>query len=337
MAHKIGNQTFIFDKQINIRDGVCIVGPKEKEGPLGSYFDQKEDEDFGEDTWEKAEARYISATYSKLLAKSDLNENLIDCIFSGDLLNQCVASGNGLKKTGRPFFGLYGACSTMAESLTLASFLIDGGGINNAVCMTSSNFAAAEKQFRYPMELGNQRAPDSQWTVTGSGAVMLSSGVPEGEKCPVIKSVTPGIMADYEISDANNMGAAMAPAAAATIMTHLSDLNISPEFYDMIITGDLGSTGRKLCMDIFKRHNLNIKLNDCGEMIFDAERQGTCSGGSGCGCSAVVLTGYLLKKLKEAEINKILFISTGALMSPVSTKQGDSIIGIAHAVSIQNI
>lgn len=335
MAKKIGNQTFVFDKRINMIEGVCIVGPKEKEGPLGKYFDQKEDEDFGEDTWEKAESRYVSSTYSKLLAKCDISENLIDCIFAGDLLNQCVASGNGLKKTGRPYFGLYGACSTMAESLTLASFLIDGGGVNNSVCITSSNFASAEKQFRFPMELGNQRAPDSQWTVTGAGAVLLSSSW-KGS-CPVITSVTPGIMTDYEITDVNNMGAAMAPAAAKTIIAHLSDLNLAPDYYDLIITGDLGITGKKLCMEILKKNNLEVNLSDCGEMIFDQEKQGICAGGSGCGCSAVVLTGYLLNKLKNAEYNRILFLATGALMSPISTKQGDPIIGVAHGVSIQNM
>lgn len=223
----------------------------------------------------------------------------------------------------------------MSESITLASFLIDGGGVNNAVCITSSNFASAEKQFRFPMELGNQRAPDSQWTVTGSGAVLLSSS--NSGSCPVITSVTPGIMVDYEISDANNMGAAMAPAAASTIITHLSDLNLSPDYYDLIITGDLGITGKKLCMEILKKNNVDVDLHDCGELIFDPEKQGTCAGGSGCGCSAVVLTGYLLNKLKNAEYNKILFLATGALMSPVSTKQKDPIIGIAHAVSIQNM
>lgn len=336
MAQKVGNQTFVLDRKVYWKEGVCIVGPKEKEGPLGKYFDQKENEDFGEDTWEKAEARFVEATYAKLLAKSQINENMVDCIFAGDLLNQCIATGNGLKKNGRPYFGLYGACSTMAESLILASLLIDGGGVNNAVCLTSSNFASAEKQFRFPMELGNQRAPDAQWTVTGAGACLLSSNNSE-ESCPVIVSVTPGKMVNYEVKDVNNMGAAMAPAAAFTIQAHLSDLNLSPDYYDMIVTGDLGITGKKLCMEVLKKNGLDIDMKDCGEMIFDPEKQGTCAGGSGCACSAVVLNGYILRKLREAAINKVLFVATGALMSPVSTKQGESIIGIAHAVSIQNM
>ncbi len=335
MAHKKGNQTYILDKDVIMRHGECIVGQKEAEGPLGAYFDQKEDDDFGMDTWEKGEAKFVEATYKKLLSRCDVEENLIDCILAGDLLNQCTSSACGLKESNRPFIGMFGACSTMAESLVTGSLLIDGGGMNNVVCMTSSNFCSAEKQFRFPLELGSQRAPNSQWTVTGSGAVLLSSG----GNGPRITSVTPGVIRNYEISDTNNMGAAMAPAAASTILAHLGDLERDISYYDLVMTGDLGITGKKLCREILKMHGVNAGTdiyNDCGAMIFDPA-QGTCAGGSGCGCSATVLTGYLMKQLKEAKINKLLFVATGALMSTVSTKQGESILGIAHAVSIENV
>ncbi|MBQ8828337.1 MAG: stage V sporulation protein AD [Clostridia bacterium] len=335
MAHKKGNQTFILDKDVIMRHAECIVGQKESEGPLGAYFDQKEDDDFGMDTWEKGEAKFVESTYKKLLSRCDVEENLIDCILAGDLLNQCTSSACGLKESGRPFLGMFGACSTMAESLVTGSLLIDGGGMNNVVCMTSSNFCSAEKQFRFPLELGSQRAPNSQWTVTGSGAVLLSSG----GNGPRITSVTPGIISNYEISDTNNMGAAMAPAAASTILAHLGDLERDISYYDLVVTGDLGITGKQLCRDILKMHGINAPTglyDDCGAMIFDPV-QGTCAGGSGCGCSASVLAGYLMKELNKANINKLLFVATGALMSTVSTKQGESILGIAHAVAIENI
>ncbi len=351
MAHKIGNQTFILDKRVMLRHSACIVGTKEKEGPLAAFFDQSEEDDFGEDTWEKAEARYVEAAYHKLLAGSNLEENLIDCILSGDLLNQCTASAGGIKCSGRPYLGIFGACSTMAESLLLGSLLIDGGGMQNVICMTSSNFCSAEKQFRFPLELGSQRPPTSQWTVTGAGGVILSSG----GTGPVITSVTPGIICDYKVTDANNMGAAMAPAAASTILAHLQDTQRDPTYYDLIVTGDLGIHGSGLCFDILKIHGVNTRdknrkgklpspidqecdifYQDCGALIFDPETQETCSGGSGCGCSAVVLAGYLMDLLKNAAINKLLFVATGALMSPVSVKQGDSILGIAHAIAIEN-
>lgn len=336
MAHKKGNQTFILDKEVFIKHCACIVGQKESEGPLGKYFDQKADDDFGMDTWEKGEAKFVESTYRKLIAGCDIEDNMIDCILAGDLLNQCTSSACGLKESGRPFFGLYGACSTMGESLVNGSLLVDGGGMNNVVCMTSSNFCSAEKQFRFPLELGCQRAPNSQWTVTGCGAVLLSSG----GNGPRITSVTPGIIRDYEISDTNNMGAAMAPAAASTIMAHLQDTERDIGYYDLVVTGDLGLTGRELCREILGMHGINAPsdiYDDCGAMIFDPDTQGTCAGGSGCGCSASVLCAYLLKLMEQKQINKLLFIATGALMSAVSVKQGEPIPGIAHAVAIENM
>lgn len=335
MATKTGNNTFVLNNDVFIVNTSCIVGQKEKEGPLGSYFERFEDDDFNMDTWEQGEARFVEETYSQLLAgSSSVEENMIDCILGGDLLNQCTASACGIKKSGRPYIGLFGACSTMAESMLVGSLLVDGGGAKNVVCITSSNFCAAEKQFRFPLELGCQRAPNSQWTVTASGAALLSA---QGSG-PKITAVTPGVICDYDITDTNNMGAGMAPAAASTILAHLGDLNRDISYYDLVITGDLGKVGHALCKDILKLHGVTAddKLyKDCGMLIFDPS-QGTCAGGSGCGCSAAVFSAYLYKLLQQKTLNKILFIATGALMSTVSVKQGEPILGVAHAVAIEN-
>ncbi len=335
MARKCGENSFILDRHVFIKNTACIVGQKEKEGPLGEYFDRAEDDDFNMDTWEQAEARYVEETYLKLLSETpDTDESMIDCVLGGDLLNQCMSSAIGIKKSGRPYIGLFGACSTMSESMMVGSLLVDGGGASNVICITSSNFCSAEKQFRFPLELGNQRAPASQWTVTGSGAALLSSS----GTGPRITAVTPGIICDYNVTDTNNMGAGMAPAAASTIMAHLNDLGRDVSYYDLIVTGDLGSIGHGLCKDILKLHDITLtdgKYKDCGMMIFDP-KQGTCSGGSGCGCSATVFSAYLYKMLKEKKINKLLFAATGALMSPVSVKQGEPILGVSHAVAIEN-
>lgn len=336
MAVKTGNNTFVLNRPVFVRNTACIVGQKEKQGPLGRYFERSEKDDFDMDTWEQAEARFVGETYSSLLAGSPgVEENMIDCVLGGDLLNQCTASACGLKKSGRPYLGLFGACSTMAESLLIGSLLIDGGGAENVVCITSSNFCSAEKQFRFPLELGSQRAPNSQWTVTGSGAALLSS---QGDG-PQITAVTPGIICDYNVTDTNNMGASMAPAAASTILMHLGDLNRDFSYYDLVVTGDLGRVGHALCGDILKLHGVGAeeaRHQDCGMMIFDPS-QGTCAGGSGCGCSATVFAAYLYKQLKEKAVNRLLFVATGALMSPVSVKQGEPILGIAHAIAIENI
>lgn len=339
MAVKYGSQTFMLDKKIYINETASIVGPREKDGPLGNYFDQSEREDYGEDTWEKGEAHYVNATFNKLMGKIQLDTEQIDCVFSGDLLNQCMASAIGLKNSGIPYLGLYGACSTMVESMLCAGLCIDGGGMTNAVAITSSNFCSAEKQYRFPMELGGQRTPTSQWTVTASGAVFLSSnksGQP-AELKPYINAVTIGKIENYKINDVNNMGAVMAPACASTIISHLNDLSRPPEYYDMILTGDLGSTGSMLLCDILKLHSIDISAihSDCGKLIFDAEKQDTKSGGSGCGCAAAVFTSYIYKLLKTLQIHRLLFVATGALISPVMVKQNEDLLGIAHAVSIE--
>ncbi|QNU67858.1 stage V sporulation protein AD [Ruminiclostridium herbifermentans] len=334
MAEKhIGKQTVVLNNPPSIKATASIVGPKEGKGDLKRDFDYiLPDELWGEDSWEKAESKLVRETFSKLLQNAGISNDKIDYILAGDLLNQCIAANYGLRDTNVPFFGLYGACSTMAESMSLGSMLVGGGFADNVVCLTSSHFCSAEKQFRFPLELGNQRTPTSQWTVTGSGAVLLSA---EGTG-PYIKHITTGKINDLGVTDINNMGAAMAPAAADTILTHFADTGLVPEYYDLIVTGDLGKVGKQLCLDILKMNGLNIEAmyNDCGVMIYKLEEQDAHAGGSGCGCSATVFAGHIYKEIMKGNLKRVLFIATGALMSPISLQQKESIPGIAHAVSI---
>ncbi|HHW49423.1 MAG TPA: stage V sporulation protein AD [Clostridiaceae bacterium] len=336
MAEKsAGNRTVKLKSHVSIVSAASIVGPKEGMGPLGRYFDVIiEDEMWGEKSWEKAESKLVKETISKILNKSKKSPADINFVISGDLLNQCIGSNFGLRDSGIPFLGIYGACSTMGESMIIGSMLIDGGFADNVVCMTSSHFCSAEKQFRFPLELGVQRPPTAQWTVTGAGGVLLSNEGPG----PVITYLTTGKIVDMGIKDANNMGAAMAPAAVDTISTHFKDTGLSPEYYDLILTGDLGAVGKSICEDLLKREGFNIseRYNDCGLMIYDRKKQDTHAGGSGCGCSATVLAGYIYQEMQKGNLNKILFVPTGALLSPISTQQGESIPCIAHAVSIEN-
>ena len=331
---KVGKQTFMLTNPVNITSTACIVGPKEKAGPLHKYFDQTLDDEFwGESTWEKAESKIIKETVATALAKSGIASSDIDFCFAGDLLNQCISSSFGLRDANIPFFGVFGACSTFVESAILASMAIDGGFATNAICASSSHFCSAEKQFRFPLELGNQRPPTSQWTVTGAGSMVLSS---TGQG-PFITSLTPGKIVDMGIKDANNMGGAMAGAAEDTLLRHFEDTGRTPDYYDAIFTGDLGDIGRDILIDLMKTHNYNIKnnYNDCGVLIFDKDEQDTHSGGSGCGCVASVFSGYIFNQLQYKKLNKILLIATGALMNATSSQQGESIPGIAHAISIE--
>ena len=253
-------------------------------------------------------------------------------MFAGDLLNQCISSSFGLRELNIPFFGVFGACSTFVESMSLGAICIESFA-KYVLCATSSHFCSAEKQFRFPLELGNQRPPSSQWTVTGSGATILSAS----GQGPYITYITPGKIIDMGIKDANNMGSAMAPAFIDTLITHFNDTGRSPSYYDAIISGDLGSIGKDIVIDIAKSKGFNIKNNydDCGVLIFDKNSQDTHSGGSGCACSGTVFSGYLFKQLKEKKLKKILLIATGALMNSTSSQQGESIPGIAHAISIE--
>lgn len=330
----IGNQSIQFENKIYITSTASVVGKKEGEGPLCKYYDViLEDEFAGEETWEKAESRIVQESFQLAVKKSQLHIDKIDYIISGDLLNQSIGSTFGVKKFGRPFFGVYGACSTMGESMSLASIIIDSKNADNILVGASSHFCAAEKQFRFPLELGTQRPLTATWTVTGAGACVLSK---TGEGVHIDR-ITTGKIIDMGINDASNMGAAMAPAAASVIMEHLKDFNITPDYYDLIITGDLGYVGHELMLKLLKKEGIEVgnNFNDCGKIIFDKDTQDTHSGGSGCACSAVTFAGVLYEKLKNKQLQKILFIPTGALLSTTSVQQGNTIPAIAHAVSIK--
>jgi stage V sporulation protein AD len=268
----------------------------------------------------------------KALEKASLPLTALEFIFAGDLLNQCIGSAFSMRDISVPFFGLYGACSTMSESLALAAMTIDGGFADTAAALTSSHFCSAERQFRFPLEYGGQRTPTAQWTVTGSGALILTADGPG----PYVTHVTCGKVVDAGIKDANNMGAAMAPAAYSTLSAHFNDFALKPSDYDLIVTGDLGALGSEILVDFFKNDGIDIapQYNDCGLMIFSREGQDVHAGGSGCGCSASVLSGYLLNGMRAGRWRKILFSATGALLSPTSTQQGESIPSICCAVAI---
>ncbi len=332
-AKRVGSQTMALSNAPSIIGNACVVGKKEGEGPLGDSFDYIEtDPMFGEKTWEQAESKMVRHAFALALAKAGIEERDVSCLFCGDLLNQCIGTAFALRDSGIPYFGLYGACSTMAESLALAALSVDGGYAVNAAAVTSSHFCSAERQFRFPLEYGGQRTPTAQWTVTGSGAIILASG---GDG-PYVTHVTPGRIVDAGVTDANNMGAAMAPAAYDTIRNHLQDLHMEPMDYDLIVTGDLGSVGGEILTELFRADGVEIGgcYNDCGMMIYSQQLQDVHAGGSGCGCSASVLTGYILNNMRQGRWKKVLFAATGALMSPTSTQQGLSIPSVCCAVSI---
>lgn len=323
--------TFIFDKPVSIKSFSSTVGSKEGDGPLGKYFDVVEqDSYFGQDTWEKAESHMQKITVQNTIKKADLRKEDINFMFAGDLVNQCISTTYGLRELDIPIFGIYGACSTMAEGLLLSSMAVNAGYAQYSLNSTSSHFSTAERQFRFPLSYGGQRTPTAQWTCTASGAVIVSSE----DNPPFIKGGTVGKITDLGINDANNMGAAMAPAAADTIKTFLNDTGYSPKDFDYIVTGDLGTVGSSLLIDLLKKDGIDIseQHNDCGVMMFDIERQDVHAGGSGCGCSASVLCGYFLPMLKSGKIKRMLFAATGALMSPTASQQGETIPSISHLV-----
>lgn len=331
---KIGTQTIKFDKPPTILETASIVGPKESQGPLAKYFDTLlEDEFWGEKTWEKAESKIIKNAVNMVITKSGLPADSIDYCFAGDLLNQCISSSFGLRELNIPYFGIFGACSTFVEGMILASILTEAGAASNVLFAASSHFCSAEKQFRFPLELGNQRPPTSQWTVTGAGSGIISAS----GTGPFITHATPGKIVDKGIKDANNMGAAMAPSVVDTLLAHFKDTKRNPSYYDAIITGDLGYIGKEIVIEMMQTYGYNIKpnYNDCGVLIFDKEKQDTHSGGSGCACCGTVFSGYLFHELKDKKYKKILLIATGALMNSTSSQQGESIPGIAHAISIE--
>lgn len=331
--NKRGRQSFIHDHPPVITHWASVAGSKEAEGPIGKSFDvTSSDTKFGQNSWEQAEKHMQQLALRKLAEKAGISMSEFDVVLSGDLLNQCIGSSFTLRNTAIPHLGLYGACSTMAQSLLMASMVVGGGFADKAAAMTSSHFASSERQYRFPLGYGGQRTPTSQWTVTGSGAALVCS---EGNG-PSITACTIGTVCDYGIKDANNMGCAMAPSAYKTIRSHFNDLQVGPEDFDLIVTGDLGQVGKEVLLELMARDGICLggKLMDCGNAVFDNTVQDVHAGGSGCGCSAITLCGHLLEQIRLGVLNKILFCGTGALLSPTSTQQGLPIPGICHAVSI---
>ena len=315
----------------------AVAGKKEAEGPLFNLFDTVyEDSKMGQDAWEKAESLLQKNAMKTALKKGNLRQEDVDIVFAGDLLNQCTGSSFGIKDFGIPFAGVYGACSTMALSLCLAAMSVNAGYCNTAAAVTSSHFCSAEKQFRKPLEYGGQRPPAAQWTVTGAGCVVVSKTA--HKSAPVIEKIAIGKICDLGITDANNMGAAMAPAACDTIARFLVGTGTKPADYDLILTGDLGAVGSRLVRELLqKEHGIDISAvhNDCGLMIYNLDEQDVNSGGSGCGCSATVLCSKILSELTDGTLKKVLFVATGALLSQTTTLLGETIPGVAHAVLLK--
>ena len=333
MAEFLSKGVFRMSAPVYINAYASVAGEKEGQGPLGSCFDRVvTDSHFGRDTWEQAETQLQLDTLSLALGKAGLSAEDIDLACAGDLENQCIASAYSMRETGCPFLGLYGACSTMAEGLITAALMTEAGIAEHSLALTSSHFSAAERQFRFPLSYGGQRTPTAQWTCTAAGAVILSRS-----SCGIrVKGGCIGTVADLGITDINNMGSAMAPAAADTILRYLSATGTAPEDYDFIVTGDLGIVGSSLLNDILLKQGTDISSvhRDCGMMIFDGSSQDTHSGGSGCGCGASVLCGYFLPALERGDAGNILFAATGALMSPLSVQQGSSIPAISHLIHL---
>lgn len=334
MGKRIGNQTIAFANPPAIIATASIVGPKEGQGPLGDLFDKVvQDPLYNEKSWERAESKFFQEAVQMAVQKSGYQLSDMQVLLAGDLLNQIISSNFAARELDIPFIGLYGACSTMAESLAMAAVMVDGGFADLAVAAVSSHNLTAERQYRFPTEQGVQRPPFAQWTVTGAGAAVVSS---QGGG-PRITHATIGRVIDMGIKNPNEMGAAMAPAAADTIYTHLQDTGRQPQDYDLIITGDLAKIGRDITIELLKQKGLDVShnFNDCGILIFD-ESQDVHAGGSGCACSAVVACSKLIPEVKKGIHKRILFIATGALLSPISYQQGESIPCIAHAVVIEN-
>ena len=329
-----GGQTVIFDRSPVIISHAAVGGRMEGEGPLKDSFDYlSRDTRFGQKTFEKAETKLQELALDTAKRKAGIQYADLDVLFAGDLLNQCIGSAFALRGTAIPYLGLYGACSTMAESLTMAAAAVNAGYAGRAAALTSSHFASAERQYRFPLAYGGQRTPTAQRTVTAAGCcIVAASGSGARVECATI-----GRVEDYGVKDANNMGAAMAPAAYSTLRAHFRDTGRKPQDYDLIVTGDLGQLGKQLLIELFSRDGVDLRANysDCGTMIFDTQQQDVHAGGSGCGCGASVLCGYLLSQMEGRKLGSLLFCATGALMSPTSSWQGESIPSICHAVAIR--
>ena len=337
MALKRGKQTYLFQHPAAIRSFAAIGSKREGEGPLGEFFDTIDpDSTFGQKSWERAESRLHHDTVELAVKKAGLSYADLDCLLAGDLLNQCIGATFGVRELGIPYLGIYGACSNMAEGLLLSAFLAESG-LRYLGVSTASHFCTAERQYRFPLEYGGQRTPTSQWTVTGGAVVVAGAAAQTPDQAgPWIQAAAIGTIEDKGIKDAANMGAAMAPAAAATILGFLSDTGTTPEDYDLILTGDLGQVGSDLLYELAIREGVDLRSRhtDCGLLIYDRDRQDVHAGGSGCGCCASVLCSYILPSLREGRVKRVLFAATGALLSPTSTQQGESIPSIAHAVCL---
>lgn len=331
---RIGRYTIAYSNQPVVAGFGSVAGKKESEGPLKEYFHKIEyDTKLGCDTWEQAESMLQKEAIQIALEKAQISGELIQLAFGGDLLNQCISTGYSIRSFNIPFLGQYGACSTMVQSLILAGLMVDGGYCKNSLAVTSSHFCSAERQFRFPLEYGGQRTPTAQWTVTGSGAIVVS----RYGNGPRLKHCTIGKVVDMGVTDINNMGAAMAPAACDTIKSFLIDTKTKPSDYDLILTGDLGRTGSQLLLELLQKENIDISRlhNDCGMMIYDIEKQDVHAGGSGCGCCGSVLCGYILENMCKGKLKNILVAATGALMSPTANQQGESTPGIAHLIHLE--
>lgn len=335
---RIGQQTIALPMKPAICAGAVCVGPKEGEGPLGDTFDRvTDDELYGQQSFELAERQMVLDAARMAIQKASFRESEIQFFMGGDLLNQIISASFAARELAVPFVGLYGACSTMSEGLCVGSMLVDGGHADHVVCVASSHFCTAERQYRFPLEYGNQRPPTAQWTVTGAGATVLSLS-PKTPPMARITHVCMGRVVDLGVTDANNMGAAMAPAAADTLLALFEDTRTTPADYDLIATGDLGQVGHDLLLKLMEEQGMPLqpeRYQDCGLMIY-APDQDTHAGGSGCGCSASVLNACLLPKLQKGEIRRMIFMATGALMSTTSSQQGESIPGVAHAVVLES-
>lgn len=339
MNQQFGQASILLQEPVYIRNSASVVGTKEGQGPFGTLFDMVgEDDLFGCETWEEAESNLQKDAVYLALGKAKLKQEDIKFIFAGDLLGQSMATSFGLSVYQIPLFGVYGACSTCGESLTLGAMAVSGGYADNVVCVTSSHFASAEKEFRFPLEYGNQRPLSASWTVTGSGAFVLGKDPGESPRARIL-GMTVGKIVDYGLKDSLNMGACMAPAAADSLEQHFKDFGCGPEAYDKIITGDLGNVGQRVLIDLLRDrgHDISSVHMDCGIEIYDSQTQDTHAGGSGCGCSAVTLSAYILKQLEENKWKKVLFMPTGALLSKTSFNEGQSVPGIAHGLIIESL
>ena len=330
---RVGRQTIALSHPPAVLSFANIGGRMEAEGPLADCFDELgEDSFFGEKTWEQAESAMQKKVLTRALNRANLRSGDLDCVLAGDLLNQCIGSSFSLREFGVPVYGLYGACSTMGEGLALAAQLIDGGFADKAAALTSSHYCTAERQYRMPLPYGSQRTPTAQWTATAAGCTILAS---EG-RGPFVTHVTCGRIIDKGVTDAANMGAAMAPAAYDTLTAYFRDTRTEPGDYDLIVTGDLGMLGHSIVRGFFSMDGVDLgdRFRDCGLLLYDAEKQDMHAGGSGAGCAAAVLNGYLLPGLRQGKWQRILFAPTGALLSPTSTFQGESIPGICHVICL---